>query len=103
MLLFSFCFASRSGRKEITIGKLTWTKTNQKKKEDIYILHYKYVKCTSLYTSTEDGLLMLRPNRSTIKNKPKEKQKQHIKIWFMGQEDCWPKTSLFLEEELVFR
>ena len=39
--------------KEITIRKLTWKKNIKQKY--IYILHYKYVKCTSLYTSTKDG------------------------------------------------
>lgn len=36
------------------MNKIQKTK-KQNKKKDIYILHYKYVKCTSLYTSTKDG------------------------------------------------
>lgn len=54
---------------------------------DIYILHYKYVKCTSLYTSTKDGSLTLRPNRSTFKISLKQ-TKQHIQIWFVGQKQA---------------
>lgn len=34
-----------------------------------------------------------------LKNMPKEKWKQHIKIWFVGQEDRKP----VLYEELDFR
>lgn len=52
---------SKQRRKKIT-GKLN------KKTTNIYILHYKYVKCTSLYTKYlkwSDNVATLRPNQST--------------------------------------
>lgn len=78
--------------KGITIGKLTEHKNIKQK--DIYILHYKYVKCTSLYISTKDGRLEWRPNLKYLKNIPEEKQNNISKYGSWGQRDCWPKTSL---------
>lgn len=97
---YSLAFDSRSECKGITIGK--WAKNKTKTRKYIYILHYKYVKCTSLYTSTKDGRLTARPNRSTLKKYAKEETNKQNKTY--QNTVCWsgrPKT--ISVQEFVFR